>query len=176
MDYLIEKALSLGFYAADTMDASLLEPKEEVRNMCASGRCHAYGHNWTCPPHCGTLEESFAKVKKYSKVLLVQSMGKLEDEFDYEGMIDLEREHKERFHKMAEIVREKHPDALCLGTGGCRICKTCAYPEPCRFPEKACSSMEAFGLVVSEVCIACGMTYYYGKNTLAYEACFLYNE
>ena len=38
------------------------------------------------------------------------------------------------------------------------------------------SSMEAFGLLVSEVCTACGMTYYYGKNTLAYEACFVYQE
>lgn len=173
---LIEEALKLGFYAADTMDAALLEPKQEVRNMCAADRCHAYGKNWTCPPECGTLDESVEKLKKYNRVLVVQSMGTLEDEFDFEGMMDLEKAHIARFHAMADIVRQAHPDTLCLGTGGCRICGKCAYPKPCRFPEKACSSMEAFGLVVSEVCKACGMTYYYGKNTLAYEACFVYRE
>ena len=176
MTDLVEEALKLGFYAADTMDSSLLTPRKEVREMCAADRCHAYGKNWTCPPACGTLEESVTRLQKYNRVLLVQSRGELEDEFDFEGMMDLEKQHKERFHAMAEIVRRVHPDALCLGSGGCRICAKCAYPEPCRFPEKACSSMEAFGLLVSEVCTACGMTYYYGKNTLAYEACFVYQE
>lgn len=172
----IAKAKELGFYTADTMDSSLLLPKQEVRDMCAANRCHAYGNNWTCPPECGTLEQSVEKLKKYNKVLVVQTMGELEDEFDFETMMDLEKQHRSNFHAMAEIIRETYPDALCLGAGGCRICAKCAYPEPCRFPEKACSSMEAFGLVVSDVCTACGMTYYYGKNTLAYEACFVYKE
>lgn len=176
MENLIEKAREVGFYKAFIMDSALLQPKQEVRDMCVANRCHAYGNNWTCPPACGTLEESVEKLKKYNKVLVVQTMGTLEDEFDFEGMMDLEKQHRSNFHSMAEIIRQQYPDALCLGAGGCRICAKCAYPEPCRFPEKAYSSMEAFGLVVSDVCTACGMPYYYGKNTLTYQACFVYKE
>ena len=43
MTDLVEEALKLGFYAADTMDSSLLMPRKEVREMCAADRCHAYG-------------------------------------------------------------------------------------------------------------------------------------
>ena len=53
----IELARELGFTAAAEVDPSLLEPKQEVRDMCAEDKCHAYGKNWTCPPNCGTVEE-----------------------------------------------------------------------------------------------------------------------
>ncbi|MDE8682148.1 DUF2284 domain-containing protein [Blautia schinkii] len=49
-------------------------------------------------------------------------------------------------------MMEEFPDMLMLGAGGCRICGHCAYPKPCRFPEKAISSMEAYGLFVTQVC------------------------
>jgi len=80
------------------------------------------------------------------------------------------------FHKFAEKVREIHPDALCLGSGGCRICEECAHPEPCRFPDKACSSMEGYGLFVTQVCRDNGMPYYYGEKTICYCAMILFDH
>lgn len=47
-------------------------------------------------------------------------------------------------------------------------------PAPCRFPDKACSSMEAYSLLVSEACKVGGLQYYHGKNTLSYTACVLF--
>ena len=40
-----------------------------------------------------------------------------------------------------------------------------------RIPEKAYSSMEGYGMVVSEVCAANDMAYYYGPCTITYVAC-----
>lgn len=172
----IAAARSLGFFAAVPLIPKALRALEEVRAMCAADRCHAYGKNWTCPPECGTLAQCAAELARFQNGILVQSMGTLEDSFDYEGMMALEAQHLTRFYTLCGQLRECFPDALCLGTGGCRICGSCAYPAPCRFPEKACASMEAYGLLVSEVCSQCGVAYYYGPNTLTYTACILFSK
>lgn len=64
---------------------------------------------------------------------------------------------------------------LPLGTGCCMICETCTYPDtPCRFPQKKISSMEAYGMLVSEICQKNQLKYYYGPNTISYVACVLF--
>jgi predicted metal-binding protein len=166
-------AKEAGFTAASPLNMAALRAQDAVRAMCASDRCHAYGKNWTCPPVCGTLAECAARMAQYTAGILLQTEGPLEDEFDFESMQALEQAHLASLHRFAARLREAEPDALILGSGGCRVCKTCAYPDPCRFPQKACSSMEAYGLVVSEVCRESGVPYYYGKNTLCYSACCL---
>ncbi len=62
-----------------------------------------------------------------------------------------------------------------MGAGACTICETCTWPErPCHFPDKMVSSMEAYGLVVSDVCKPAGIPYYYGPLTLTYSSCVLF--
>lgn len=170
----IELALGLGFTCAAALDPAALTVREEVRAMCEANKCRAYGRNWTCPPHCGTLAECGARLTGMADGLLVQTVGRLADPFDFDAMAETERVHLARFYALADLLREKDPEVLCLGSGGCRLCKSCAYPEPCRFPARACSSMEGYGLLVSEVCRAAGAVYYHGKNTLAYTACYLF--
>jgi predicted metal-binding protein len=171
---LLSLALEAGFEHAALCDAAALESRADVRAMCAADKCHAYGKNWTCPPVCGTPDECGARMRCFASCLLVQTVGALEDDFDFEGMQALEKLHLERFHRLADTLRAREPGILCLGSGGCRICGTCAWPEPCRFPQRACSSMEAYGLLVSDVCKKAGLAYYYGKDTLAYTACYLF--
>ena len=170
----IKWALDQGFTCAVALDPAVLSLRTEVRDMCAAGKCRAYGKNWTCPPHCGTLEECGARLVEMGSGLLVQTVGQLEDSFDFEAMAETEQRHLANFHALADRLRTEKPGVLCLGSGGCRLCKTCAWPEPCRFPERACSSMEGWGLLVNEVCQAAGVPYYHGKNTLAYTACYLF--
>ena len=171
-----EHALVLGFTASAELSPKSLQVHAEVRAMCAADRCHAYGRNWTCPPECGSLEQCALQMRQYPHGILIQTTGALEDSFDYDGMMKLEQEHLARFHRLAREVREVFPNALCLGSGGCRICSRCAYPEPCRFPKQAYSSMEGYGLLVMEVCREAGLKYYYGTNTLTYSGCILYGN
>lgn len=174
MSEMIELALVQGFTSAAALDPRALTVREEVRDMCAADKCRAYGRNWTCPPHCGTLAECGARIAGMASGLLVQTVGQLEDSFDFEAMAETERLHLARFHALADLLRETRPGVLCLGSGGCRLCGSCAYPEPCRFPERACPSMEGWGLLVNDACQAAGVPYYHGKNTLAYTACYLF--
>ena len=50
-------AQSIGFEHAGPLDPATIELKEEVREMCASGKCAVYDKRWSCPPGCGTLDE-----------------------------------------------------------------------------------------------------------------------
>jgi predicted metal-binding protein len=98
----------------------------------------------------------------------------LEDEFDGEGMMETERRHAQSFHRFAKELRKKHPGMLPMGTGSCRNCDLCSYPDsPCLDPLGATSPMEAFGIMVSEVCKANGIAYYHGKGTITFTGCYL---
>ena len=168
-------AKEIGFEQAGPLDPATIELKEEVREMCASGKCTMYDKRWSCPPGCGTLDECRELLKGYTRGILVQSVGELEDNFDIEAMMETEAAHKERFYAMRKALVEKGIDALAAGAGCCTICPECTYPDaPCRFPEEKMSSMEALGMLVLEVCKANDMRYFYGENTIAYTSCFLF--
>ena len=74
-----------GFEEAGALNVEALEFLPEVRQMCAADRCRSFNRNWSCPPGCGTLEEIAERVKPYTRGILVQSIGQLEDEFDVES-------------------------------------------------------------------------------------------
>lgn len=174
MEMWMEKAKECGFTHTGPLDPSTLKVMEMVRETCASGKCRAYGHNWTCPPQCGTLEECAARMQKYERGILLQTVGELKKTIDTRGYMETEKNHNAALRKFAKEIREVYPEALCLGAGGCRICETCAYPDPCRFPGQGISSMEAYGLFVTQVCRDNGLQYYYGPKTIAYTACVLF--
>ena len=174
-DDLIQKAKDSGFTEAGPLDVGTIEFLPEVRDMCASGRCQMYGKNWACPPACGSLDDMRARVGKYSRGLLVQTVGQLEDNMDWETMQQTAQDHEENFQKLWEVLEREYPGLLAMGAGTCTKCKPCAYVEgkPCRFPDRLMYSMEASGLFVSRVCSDNGMKYNYGPNTVAYTGCFL---
>lgn len=173
MDW-IEKAKEMGFDAAAPLEPQTLTAREDVRDMCAADKCGAYNKNWTCPPACGTVEACQEKMRSFDHGILLQSIGHLTKAIDSKCYRETERRHMQNFYAFAEEIRKVYPNALCLGAGGCRVCKKCAYPEPCRFPEKAMSSMEGYGLFVTQVCRDAGVPYYYGERTITYTACVLY--
>lgn len=163
-----------GFTAWAPLDVNTIELKQEVRDMCANGGCQQYGKRWSCPPGCGDLDICRKNISHYSGGILVQTTGDVEDGFDFEAMMEIQEDHKDHFSHMYAFLREKGEDTLALGAGCCMKCRTCTYPdEPCRFPDEMVSSMEAYGMVVMEVCKANGLTYYYGSDKMAYTSCFL---
>ena len=163
-----------GFTAWAKLDVSTIELKTEVRAMCAANSCGMYGKRWSCPPGCGSLEECADRLKGYTQGILVQTVGDIEDGFDFEAMMEIEAEHKQNFLEMYESLREAGKKVLAIGSGCCTVCGKCTYPdEPCRFPDKMVSSMEAYGMLVLQICKDNGLTYYYGADKMAYTSCFL---
>ena len=169
-----ELAKAQGFSQAALLDCRTIELKPEVRQMCEANTCHMYGKCWSCPPGCGSLETCREKIAGYRYGVLVQTTGQLEDDLDGETMMETEALHKEHFYAFERVLRKQYPDMLAIGAGCCPKCAECMYPdEPCRFPKEAFSSMEAYGMVVTQICQANGLAYYYGPCTITYTSCYL---
>jgi predicted metal-binding protein len=174
MNDLLKRALAHGFSHASTLCAEVLRPRAEVRDMCRADKCRHYDRSWMCPPACGSLVENERRIREYASGLIVQTTGELDDDFDYESMAETERRQERLFAAFNRALKLEYPRVLALGSGCCELCAECAYPGvPCRHPDDATQSMEAFGLVVSDVCRENGLGYYYGPKTITFTGCYL---
>ncbi len=157
-----------GFDYWGVTDPSAIRLREEIRATCKSNTCRMYGKCWACPPACGELDYYRELFATKTACIVLQSMGVLDNKFDYKGMMAVEQLQNDRLDMLADLMEERGIEGMMLGTGGCRACETCAYPDPCVFPKKLRVSLEACGAVVSEVCIAAGVDYYHGPGTMAF--------
>lgn len=168
-------ALAAGFSHAGKLNMEALVALPEVREMCADDRCKSYNHSWSCPPACGSLEFCAKRMSSYKNGALVQTTAQLEDEFDFDGIKAAAKLHKDRFDTLVRQARSVEPNCLPLSAGTCTRCVKCTYPDkPCRYPGKLYSSMEAYGLFVSDVCKKSGLEYNYGEKTITFSSCILY--
>ena len=104
-----------GFTHVAPLKVSTIQLLPEVRDMCATNSCGAYGQKWSCPPGCGTLEECRQRLQGYTEGILVQTVGELEDEMDGETMMETERRHKATFYRFLDELLPQYPGLLALG-------------------------------------------------------------
>lgn len=160
-----------GAYRASVINVAEIETEPEFRKMCESNVCGNYGKCWMCPPDIGDIGTLAAKIREYDYALVYQTVGNLEDSYDFEGMMEAAELHNQLMQRLTEIFPESdYSNVLHLGAGGCRYCGVCAKEEnlPCRHPDLARSSLEAYGINVSRLAAACGINYINGQNTVTY--------
>lgn len=171
----LKLALKMGFTGAATVDPKCLMPRPEVRAWCAEDKCRCYNTSWACPPGCGTLEACAALLHRYDRGILLETNVFRDSPEDQELLQAGYTAHQRRFRDFADCFSRENPNTLLLGVGACRVCAVCAYPAaPCRHPEARISSLEAFGILVEEVCRDCGLPYYTGGKDLSFIACCLF--
>ena len=174
---LLTLARDIGFSRFAALELSSLQVREDVRALCAADRCGSYGKNWSCPPFTGELARLQQELAQYTGGVLVQTTGDLEDAFDMEGMGSIMARHNQHFKTLVRQARLLYPKVLPLSAGPCTVCRRCTCPDrPCRFPKKRLCSMEAYGLLVSEICHASGLPYTSGNNTMTFISCVLIAE
>ena len=173
---LFDKLTSLGVNQYGQIDVSAIPFKEEVRKMCEANSCGKYGTNWQCPPAVGEVSALRERVLSYPNAVLFNTVGALEDSFDFEGMMEAGAKHGEITGEINRFLRENNADFLLLGAGGCTKCKPCAYlsGKPCVKPEEAIASVEACGIFVVDLCRMSGFKYINGENTVTYFSLILY--
>ena len=166
-----------GFTHYAKLDIPTLEFLQEVRDMCNSDQCDRYGKSWSCPPACPSLDEMRSLVLEYPDGLLVQTVGEIEDSYDWEGIMEAGGQHKTNFGRLWDMLDKQYGSVLAMGAGACNLCASCTYPDaPCRFPERMSASMEACGLFVSKVCTDNNLKYNYGQDKIAFSSCFLFKD
>ncbi len=176
-ELLIEKAIQFGAYRAYVIDVDKITFDEGLRNYCEVNYCGSFGKNYACPPDVGSVSVVIEKAKSYNKALIFQTIGQLEDSYDFEGMQEAASIHTDVSNKIDDEVKQQYTNYLQLTVGGCSVCKTCAIVDslPCRFPDRAVSSLEAYCMNVSTLAGLCNMKYINGKDTVTYFGAFLYS-
>jgi len=175
---IIQKTLAFGANNASVIEAKNIVLDRAFRDICATNACGMYGKCYMCPPDVGDIDELMAQIANFDHALVYQTVTELEDSFDFEGMIAA----KKKSYPLAQSLRRMFADmnvtrVLHLGVGGCGVCEDCAKKEnePCRFPEKAMPSLEAYGVNVSELAKAAGMKYINGQDTVTYFGAVLFS-
>jgi len=164
IDY-VKLCLELGAHKAARIETGQLVFSESFRGLCERNACGRYGRNYTCPPHIGEISALIGEIRRRGTAIVWQTVHRLEDSYDFEGMQRGRALHADITQKIAARA-----DGLVLGAGGCFICETCGVNEnvPCRFPSKALSSLEAYGIDVSGIEKVTDMKYINGVNTVTY--------
>ena len=175
---LIAEALSLGAYKANVIEAKDISCDRSFRDMCAANSCGMYGKCYMCPPDVGEIDALMGEIENYSYALVYQTVTEIEDSFDFEGMVEAKKKSYPLAQDLRKVFEEaKITNSLHLGAGGCGVCKPCAKQTgaPCRFPEKAMPSLEAYGINVSMLARSADMKYINGQNTVAYFGAVLFS-
>lgn len=122
---------------------------EWVHLKCRYG-CNRYNTNWTCPPATPDPDKARAILDEYTLALLLVGSKNCSDFYMnnsrkragqvrcWKGTISVERAlFLEGYYKAFSLVGE------C-----CALCKTCAYPDDCLFPQEKRPSVESFSIDV----------------------------
>jgi len=173
MNKIFEDALNNRAHEYAVIPTAALNFCHALLKACESNTCGMYNKCWTCPPGVGTIDEQKEKILTFSHAFVFTTKADLEDSFDYEGMMVAKEYHDKLTREMFEKFGKINP---VYGAGGCKICKICAYPNPCLFPEKIYSSIEAAGINVTELSRAGKLKYNNGDSTVTYFSMILFNE
>ena len=172
------EAVRLGAYKANVINACEIVLDRVFRDMCEKNACGMYGRCHTCPPDAGNIDSLMSEVRGYGSALVFQTVTELEDSFDFEGMIEAKKRTYPIAQKLRDVFRECGVErVLHLGAGGCGVCESCSRRtnEPCRYPERAMPSLEAYGVNVSRLADAAGMRYINGQDTVTYFGAVLFS-
>ncbi len=167
----INEIKNLGAHAVSEISVSDIVFEPSFRTLCEQNSCGCYGRNYGCPPFVGEPDDLIANAKKYSRAIVYQTVGNLEDSYDYESMMEHGKNHYKlclSVSKLCETVNNLNYENLA--NGGCRTCATCGAVDgiPCRFPESVLPSIDTYCIYVTQLAEAANLNYINGQNTVTY--------
>lgn len=146
---LLKKGKQYGLTAIFPFSIKQIVVAEWVQLKCHYG-CNQYNTNWTCPPATPDPDKVRSILAEYSLALLLVGTKNCADFYlnnsrkranqvrCWKGTISLERMlFLEGYYKAFSLVGE------C-----CALCKQCAYPDDCMFPQERRPSVESFSVDV----------------------------
>ncbi len=165
-----------GAFKSYIIDVDKIPFDKDLRKYCAMNYCGFYGKNYACPPEVGEPEDVIKEAKSYKRALIFQTVTSLEDSYDFEGMEEASKSHTKIANLLNKEFKKQISNYLQLTVGACTVCKDCTIKEnlPCRFPDLAVSSLEAYCMNVSTLSGLCDMKYINGQNTVTYFGAFLF--
>lgn len=177
---LVKIALESAAANAAILDTACIQFHEDFRKACEKNFCRKYDTNWMGPPAIGPIQDLRQKAVCYRQGLLFQTVHAVASNFDMKGMLAAAKIHEQVFRTLLAGIRKEFPEEaiLPLNAGCCGLCEKCGYlsQEPCRHPDLAVSSVEAYGINVIALQKSAGLPYYKGKESVIYVGLILFNK
>jgi predicted metal-binding protein len=146
---LLEKGKKYGLTAVIPFSVDRIIVAHWVHLKCRYG-CNKYNTNWCCPPATPNPDKVRKIIDEYNMALLLIGSKHCADFYRnnarkrgmqvkcWKGTVCLERLlFLEGYYKAFSLVGE------C-----CALCRECAYPDSCRFPQEKRPSVESFSIDV----------------------------
>src|SRR4030042_3907534 len=146
-----EFARQLGISTCLEFSSDVLVPEEKIRAFCLENKCGNYRHNYMCPPYVGSVEEIRIKLKNFKRGVLLQYAKSLDVRGDKEGVEQSKVDFHNKILQIEEFLREREINQVWGIIGGsCELCDVCKAKtgEPCPYPDKARTSLEAIAIDV----------------------------
>jgi predicted metal-binding protein len=177
---LVQVALESSATDAAVLDTASIQFHEDFRKACEKNFCRRYDTSWMGPPAIGSITELIQKAACYRQGMLFQTVHAVASNFDMKGMMAAAKVHEKVFRTLLARIRREFPDEeiLPLNAGCCGLCEKCGYltQEPCRHPDLAVSSVEAYGINVIALQKSAGLPHYIGKESVIYVGLVLFNK
>jgi predicted metal-binding protein len=154
-----ESGKEYGLEAIYPISAEEIAVAEWVNLKCRYG-CVRYNRSWCCPPATPSPDKVRQILSEYSHAILLQYAHHLpqfyRDEKQkrmgmvraWKGTVSLERLiFLEGYHKAFSLIGEN-----------CALCRDCAYPKNCLFPQEKRPSVVSFSIDVVGTLHRLGMT------------------
>ena len=168
---IVDKIYEYGDLNVVEISGEDVEYNEDFRQLCIQNSCGRYGKSYGCPPYVKEAKDMIADAKKYKRAIVYNTVHKLEDSYDFEGMQEAGLNHNKIAIKIKKYCNNNGIyDLISMGCGSCSICETCACLEnkPCHFPEEFVPSTDSYCVYVSELAKTCGLKYINEKDTVTY--------
>ncbi len=178
-EYLVKLALKCGAVRASVVICEQIKTNPIFRDICRGNGCGNYGRCWMCPPDIGDISFLIEELRRFPGGLLYQTVSRIADNFDIEGMIAAGTDHSQMSRRLHERLGVLLPTGfLHLTCGGCHLCQRCAKLDGkvCRHPEQALASMEGYGIDVYATSQTTLLPYINGENTVTYFGLVLYGN
>ncbi|MFC1902905.1 DUF2284 domain-containing protein [Chloroflexota bacterium] len=175
----VQMALQLGAADAIIITANMVVIDERVRAKCIVPLCTSYGKSANCPPYAMELDLVRGVVGKFRYAIFSKLEVPAEEIAGPEARekrsaIPYTRKNSEIVAEIeAEAFRDGYYLTMGFASGSCRSifcyetdCNALMAGQPCRFPLKARTSMEAVGMDVYAMATKVGWDIYpIGRTT-----------
>ncbi|UCF91108.1 MAG: DUF2284 domain-containing protein [Desulfobacterales bacterium] len=144
-----------------------------VQLKCKYG-CRRYAKSWCCPPETPTPDQTQALLSDYHTALLLRASlrnGEFYRENQkkrriqvntWKGTVALER----------RLFLAGYYKAFALVSENCALCRTCVYPEECRFPMDRRPSVEACSIDIFQTLKNIGQDFQIAQEVTAEYNCY----
>lgn len=172
-----EQAERLGMGTAVEFAPQLLAPETRIREFCLENKCGNYLGNYACPPYCGSLEEIDRRLRQFNRGILLRGTWHLEV---IKGNREI-RESRVEFHnrvlQLEEFLRARGVERMWGMSGGsCGLCEVCRakLDEPCLYPDKVRTTLEALGVDVMALLKRLGLDGQFYPDKITWTGCILF--